>query len=119
MKKILITGTAGFIFSNFIQYVVDKYPEYEYVGVDMVTRFYTLKNKFKHSNYKFYLADISDQHIMDNIFKLEKPNIIIHGAASSHVDDSIKDIKPFLRSNILGTQCLINSSLQFGVEKFI
>jgi dTDP-glucose 4,6-dehydratase len=119
MKTILVTGVLGFIFSNFIKFAINKYPQYRFVGIDKAVKSYNLNSRFDHKNYKFYLGDIADQHLMDNIFRIEKPDIIINGAAESFVDDSIKDITPFLHSNILGTQCLINSSLQFGVEKFI
>jgi dTDP-glucose 4,6-dehydratase len=119
MKTILVTGTLGFIFSNFIRYAVDSFPQYRFVGVDKAVQPYNLYAMFEHPDYKFYFGDIADQHLMNNIFKTEKPDIVINGAAESFVDDSIKDIKPFLHSNVLGAQCLVNSSLQFGVERFV
>ena len=118
-KKILVTGVLGFIFSNFIRLATKQYPEYKFVGIDKGVKNYNLHNMYESNNYKFYMADIADQHIMDNIFELEKPDIVIHGAAESFVDDSINDIKPFLHSNILGTQCLINACLKHNVERLI
>lgn len=119
MKTILCTGTLGFIFNNFIRQTVDVYPEYRFVGIDSAMEKYRLKNIFEHKNYKFYLGDIADSHFIDNVFCIEKPDIIINGAASSFVDDSIKDILPFIHSNIYGTQIMINASLKYDVEKFI
>jgi dTDP-glucose 4,6-dehydratase len=119
MKKILITGTLGFIFSNFIKKVVDQYPEYTFVGIDNATEKYRLKNLFKHQNYQFYLGDIADAKFIDNVFTIERPDIVINGAAASFVDDSIKDILPFIHSNILGTQIMVSASLKHNVENFV
>lgn len=119
MKKILVTGTLGFIFSNFIRKVVEEYSEYKFVGVDKAVKDYNLDNMFSHQNYNFYFADIADAHTLNNIFTLEKPNIVIGGAAESFVDNSITDILPFLHSNILGTQTLINMCLKHKIEKYI
>lgn len=119
MKTILVTGVLGFIFSNFIKKVIDEYPEYRFIGVDKAVRFYNLKNQYSHPNYKFYLGDIADPHFINNVFTIEKPDIVINGAAESFVDDSIADIMPFLHSNIIGTQILVNHSLKFKVEKFV
>lgn len=119
MKTICVTGVLGFIFSNFMELMSKKYPEYRFVGIDKAIKDYNLASIVEYPNYKFYLADIGDQHIIDSIFKIEKPDIIIHGAAESFVDDSIKDIKPFLHSNVMGTQCMVNAALQHNVDKFI
>lgn len=118
-KKILVSGSLGFIFSNFVRQVVDQYPEYIFVGIDKAVKEYNLDNSFTHPNYTFYFADIADEHILDRIFKIEKPDYIINGCAESHVDNSISDIMPFLHSNIIGTQTLINMALKYNVEKFL
>src|ERR1700722_3045671 len=118
-QTILITGTLGFIGSNFIRNVVDNYSEYHWVGVDKAVYDYCLFNQFSHPNYKFYLADIASEHIMDRIFKIEKPNIIINMAAESFVCSSIENPNPFIYSNVMGAQTLINMSIKYGLDKFI
>ena len=118
-KVILLTGTLGFIFGNFIRTVVEKYPEYRWVGIDNASKDHCLNNMFSHPNYTFYLADIADAHMMDRIFHIEKPDIVLNGCAQSHCDDAEKDITPFIRSNVLGTQILINACLKYKVERFM
>src|SRR5271170_6436988 len=100
MKTILVTGTAGFIFSNFIRKVFDERLDYKFVSVDKVIAPYNLKNIYKNVSHTFYMGDIADELFMNNVFSLEKPDIIIHGAAESFVDDSIKSAQPFVHSNI-------------------
>lgn len=117
--KILITGTLGFIGSNFIRTVTRRYPEYQWVGVDKAVYNYNLDNSFEHLNYKFYLADIADQHTIERIFEIEKPDIVIGMAAESFVDNSITDIMPFLHTNVIGTQVLINASLKHKVNRYL
>lgn len=117
MKKVLCTGTLGFIFSNFIRKVVKEHPNYEFVCVDKAVKDYNLDNMYPEC--QFYLADIADAHTMDRIFQIERPDIVIGGAAESFVDNSITDVMPFLHSNIIGTQTLINCCLQYKVEKYI
>lgn len=119
MNKILITGVLGFIGSNFVRHILLNYPEYKIIGIDKAMKEYNLENSFEHKNYNFYLADIADEHILNNIFLLEKPNIIINFAAQSFVDDSIKNINPFLHSNIIGLQVLIDMALKYKINKFI
>jgi len=119
MKKILVTGVLGFIFSNFIKKVVNEYPEYEFIGIDKAVRPHNLKNTFNHPKYKFYLGDIADAHFINNIFELEKPNIIINGCAESHVDHSIDNFLPFLHSNVIGVQTLVDAALKYNIENFI
>lgn len=119
MKKILVTGVLGFIFSNFIEWAIDKYPEYQFIGIDKGIAQYSLQSIFSHPRYKFYIGDIADQLLVNNIFKIEKPDFVIHGAAESFVDDSIRDIKPFLHSNVLGTSCVVEASLTYNIKKFL
>lgn len=119
MKTILATGLLGFIGSNFIRQVVDQYPEYRWIGVDNASFDWSLKNQFEHPNYKFYLADIADEHIMDRVFSIEKPDIILNLAAESFVCSSIENANPFIRSNVMGTQTLINASVKYGIERFV
>jgi len=117
MKKVLVTGSCGFIFSNFIRKVLSENTEYEFVSVDKLIEPNNFRNMVK--NHNLHVGDIADVHFMDMIFRLEKPNIIIHGAAESFVDDSIKHALPFVHSNVLGTQVMTDMSLKHGVEKFI
>lgn len=124
MKKVLVTGTCGFIFSNFIRKAIydqnQKGPqerEYTFASVDRVN--YAGNSMYWNKNHTFYPADIRDQHVMDVIFQFEKPDIVIHGAAESFVDTSLKDPNAFVTSNVLGTQVLINAALKHKVEKFI
>lgn len=119
MKKILITGTTGFIFSNFIRKAFSEKLPYQFVGVDAVLASYNRQNIFTHPNYKFYMGDIANNQFMDNVFALEKPDIVINGAAESFVDDSIKSAQPFVHSNIMGCQVMIDLSLKYNVERFI
>lgn len=121
MKKILITGTLGFIFSNFIRLVSQDHFNISgglsFIGLDKAVKQYNLDNMYKMC--PFYLADICDAHMLDRIFSLEKPDIVIGGAAESFVDNSITDVLPFLNSNIIGTQNLINQCLKHNVEKYV
>ena len=116
MKKIIVSGTLGFIFSNFIKYVVDEYPEFQFVGVDKAVYEYNLDNQFEHPNYKFYLADIADKDLMDRIFKIEKPDIFLNSCAESFVDKSIANFSPFLHSNVIGVQNVIDMCLKYNTR---
>lgn len=112
-KKILVTGVCGFIFSNFIKSQLNN-SKYTFVGVDKIVKDHNLENMIPETtHYKFYLADIADAHAMNRIFEIEKPDIVIGGAAESFVDNSITDILPFLHTNVLGTQILINCCLKY------
>ena len=119
MKTVLVTGTLGFIFSNFIRRVVSKYVEYRFIGVDKAMFSYNLNNAYTHDNYKYYLADIADKHMMNRIFEIEKPDIVIHGAAESFVDNAITNIDPFLHTNVLGTQVVVDCCLKYDVKQFL
>jgi dTDP-glucose 4,6-dehydratase len=123
-KKILITGSCGFILGNFVRklaYLSNKDPEkypYTIVSVDRVNT-NAANSMYYNKSHTFHVADIRDQHIMDTIFQFEKPDIILHGAAETFVDASLTDPNSFVTSNVLGTQVLLNSSVKSGVEKFI
>jgi len=122
IKKVLITGSCGFIFSNFIRKIIhesknrNKYP-YEVVSLDRVRG--NSNELYINKNHTFYIADIRDQHIIDIIFQYERPNIVIHGAAETFVDYSLNDPNSFITSNVLGTQVIINACVKHGVEKLI
>jgi dTDP-glucose 4,6-dehydratase len=123
-KKVLITGTTGFIFGNFIRKIIylsnnypDKYP-YTVVSLDRVNS-NAVNSMYWNKNHIFHIADIRDQHIIDTIFQFEKPDIVIHGAAESSVDLSMTDPNSFITSNVLGTQNIVNSCIKYNVEKLI
>lgn len=119
MKKVLVTGTGGFILSNFIRYAIYEKSPYTFISIDKVRKSSVLDNIYFNKNHKFYIGDVSDDHFVNVIFEAERPDIVINGAAESFVDASINNARPFITSNILGTQVLIDASLKWGVEKFV
>lgn len=121
-EKILVTGGAGFIGGNFVQYMVEKYPLYDIYNLDLLTYAGDLtkhREIEKKENYYFVKADITDRRTIFNLFEKEKFDFVVHFAAESHVDRSISDPEVFVRTNVLGTQVLLDAAKQVGVEKFI
>ena len=119
--KILVTGGAGFIGSNFLHYMVNKYPEYNFVCLDALTyagNFENLLPIINNSNFKFIKANITDRENIDKIFLNEKFDWVINFAAESHVDNSIKNPQIFLETNIIGAQILMDASLKYKVKRF-
>ncbi|MFH2117489.1 MAG: dTDP-glucose 4,6-dehydratase [Bacillota bacterium] len=119
--KILVTGGAGFIGGNFCHYLVDKYPHYSIVVLDSLTyagNLETLMPIFEKPNFKFVKGDITDRFFVYNLFENEKFDIIVNFAAESHVDRSIENPEIFLKTNILGTQILMDASLKYGIERY-
>lgn len=119
--KILVTGAAGFIGGNFSQYLVEKYPKYKIVGLDALTyagNLYTLKQIMKRNNFKFVKGDITDRTFIYNLFKSESFDIVVNFAAESHVDRSIENPEIFLKTNILGTQVLMDASIKYNVTRY-
>lgn len=119
MKKVLVTGSCGFIFSNFVRKALYSRPDIDLICVDKVVNPKTLHNVYFNKRSNFYIADVADQQIMDIIFQKERPDIVIHGAAESSVDFSIKDPLPFIHSNVMGTQVITDACVKYGVEKLI
>ncbi len=120
MTRILVTGGAGFIGSNFVRYMVDKYSEYEIVNLDALTycgNLENLKGIEDKDNYSFVKGDIRDKSVVDDLVR--DCDYVINFAAESHVDRSIEDPEIFIKSNVLGTQILLNAAKEFGVEKYI
>lgn len=110
--KILVTGGAGFIGSNLIKFFVEKYPNYSIVNFDLLTyagNLENLKDVENKSNYKFVRGDLRDYDFLNKIIKEEKINSIIHLAAESHVDRSIKNPNEFVSTNVIGTVNLLNA----------
>lgn len=116
-KKILVTGGAGFIGSNFVHYVTSKYPETAITVVDALT-YAGNKENLKPVNDKviFVEADITDEAKMDTL--VSGKDCIVHFAAETHVDRSIIDPGPFLRTNVLGTEILARLSLKHKLQRF-
>ena len=121
MKKILITGGVGFIGSNFIHYILNKYYNYKVVNLDKLTyaaSLKNLKNVENNPNYKFIKGDISDRDFIFTIFEKEKFDVVVNFAAESHVDNSISNPEIFVTTNVLGTQILLDASKKYKVERF-
>ncbi len=119
--KIMVTGGAGFIGSNFIYYMLDKHPEYDIVCVDLLTyagNLETLEEARKSPHFKFIRADIADRGAMELAFQYEKPDVVVNFAAESHVDRSITDPGIFIRTNVMGTQVLLDCARQYGVSRY-
>lgn len=119
--KILVTGAAGFIGSNFVYYELDKYPEDKIVALDLLTYAGNLKNLDgckDNPNFKFVKMDIRDRESINKLFEEEKFDTVANFAAESHVDRSIEDPEVFLRTNIIGTEVLMDASLKFGVKRY-
>jgi dTDP-glucose 4,6-dehydratase len=121
-KKIVVTGGAGFIGGNFVQHMVNKYPDYDIYNLDALTYAGDLT---KHSdienekNYFFVKADIANREEIVSLFREENFDYVVHFAAESHVDRSITDPEIFTRTNILGTQVLLDASKETNVAKFV
>lgn len=119
--KILVTGGAGFIGGNFVHYMVNKYHDYMIVNLDALTyagNLETLKDVQDKKNYKFVKGDISDREFIFNLFENEKFDIVVNFAAESHVDRSIVEPDIFIKTNVLGTQALLDASKKYNVKRF-
>lgn len=119
MKRVLVTGSCGFIFSNFMRKVMREEAPYTFISVDKVLAPYNRYNVMANRDHTFYMGDIADEVFINNVFTIEKPDIVIHGAAESFVDDAIRSAGPFIHSNVVGTQMMVDTALKHGVEKFI
>lgn len=119
--KILITGGAGFIGSNFVIYMLQQHPDYQIVNVDALTyagNLENLKSIENHPNYTFAKADITDVAAMDTLFS-QGVDVVINFAAESHVDRSILEPDVFVKTNVLGTQVLLDAAKKYSVTKFV
>lgn len=119
--KLLVTGGAGFIGSNFIFYMREKYPERQIICLDKLTyagNLSTLASVMDEPNFKFVRGDVADRTLVDLVFEEEKPNIVVNFAAESHVDRSIENPGVFLQTNILGTQVLLDACRKYGIQRY-
>ncbi|MDO8241189.1 MAG: dTDP-glucose 4,6-dehydratase [Candidatus Moranbacteria bacterium] len=117
--KLLVTGGAGFIGSNFVHYILKKYPDYQVVNLDLLTyagNLENLKELENNPNYKFVKGDIADFELVNNLVK--DCDIIVHFAAESHVDRSILDSEEFIRTNVIGTHTLLEAAKNNGNKRF-
>lgn len=120
--KILVTGGAGFIGGNFVQYMVNKYPKYDIYNLDLLTYAGDLikhRNIEEKENYYFIKADISNRNDIFSIFGEIKFDFVVHFAAESHVDRSITEPEIFVKTNVLGTQVLLDAAKEFNISKFV
>ena len=118
---ILVTGGAGFIGANFVHYQLREHPEERVVCLDALTYAGNLENlteALKDSRFRFVKGDIADRETVYALFEEEKPDIVVNFAAESHVDRSITQPELFLRTNILGTQVLMDACRKFGVGRY-
>ena len=120
MVNVLVTGGAGFIGSNFLKYMVDKYPDYNFTNLDALTYCGNLENLIdieNNENYNFVKGDLRDKDLVNGLVK--DSDYVVNFAAESHVDRSIQDPEIFIKSNVLGTQVLLNAAKEYGVEKYL
>lgn len=119
-KTILVTGVAGFIGSNFINYAVQKYPKYRFIGVDSLTGIADKRNILVQDkkNFEFYRCDIRDRIDLKKIFYDTAPTDVIHFAAETHVDFSIRNPIIFSETNVNGTNNLLYLSHKHGIGRF-
>lgn len=119
--KLIITGGAGFIGSNFIYYQLQNHPEDEFICLDALTyagNLETLQPVMYHDNFKFVKGDIADRDFVYKIFETEKPDIVVNFAAESHVDRSILEPELFLKTNIIGTGVLMDACRKYGIKRY-
>ena len=118
----LVTGGAGFIGGNFVQYMVNKYPNYDIYNMDLLTyagdlsKHQGIENK---ENYHFIKCDIVNRKEIFSYFEKERFDYVIHFAAESHVDRSITDPEIFIKTNVMGTQVLLDACREYSISKFL
>ena len=119
--KMLITGGAGFIGSNFLHYMVNKYKDYNFVCLDSLTyagNYSNIKSLESMPNFKFVKGDITNKEEVDDLFAKEFFDVVVNFAAESHVDNSIKNPGLFLNTNIIGTQILMDASKKYNIKRY-
>jgi len=119
--RLLVTGGAGFIGSNFIRYIISEHPECEVTNLDKLTyagNLDNLKDIQDNKGYKFVHGDIADRELLDKLLG-QGFDAIVNFAAESHVDRSILDASPFIETNVHGTQVLLEGARKYGIQRFI
>ena len=119
--KLIITGGAGFIGSNFIHYQLKHHPEDEFICLDKLTyagNLSSLKGAMEQTNFKFVKGDIADRDFVYSLFETEKPDVVINFAAESHVDRSILEPELFLKTNVIGTGVLMDACRKYGIKRY-
>lgn len=119
--KILVTGAAGFIGSNFVFHMRKAHPEYDIIALDSLTyagNLETLAPVMEEDHFTFVRCDITNREGVRKVFEEHHPDVVVNFAAESHVDRSIEDPGVFLRTNILGTQVLMDACREFGIQRF-
>ena len=119
--KILVTGGAGFIGSNFIYLLLEERPGWQIVCVDALTyaaNIHTLNRAMENPDFVFYKEDIRNREGIFDIFEKEHPDVVVNFAAESHVDRSIENPGIFLETNILGTQVMMDACRKYGIKRF-
>jgi len=120
--KLLVTGGAGFIGTNFIRHMLDTHPDLEIINFDILTyagNLNNLKGIDKQPRYSFIKGDICDQNLVNATLKKFPVDAIVHFAAESHVDRSITDPSAFVKTNVLGTHTLLEAARKHSIPKFI
>lgn len=119
--KLIITGGAGFIGSNFIYYELKQHPEDEFICLDKLTyavNLSSLKCAMQQPNFKFIKGDIADRDFVYSLFEAEKPDVVVNFAAESHVDRSILEPELFLKTNVIGTGVLMDACRKYGIKRY-
>lgn len=119
--KLMVTGGAGFIGSNFIFYMLDKHPDDQIVCLDLLTyagNLSSLASVMHHPNFRFVKGDICDREVVNRLFEEEYPDVVVNFAAETHVDRSIDDPGVFLQTNIIGTSVLMDACRKYGIQRY-
>lgn len=119
--KIIVTGGAGFIGSNFVYYELNNHPDDEIICLDALTyagNMETLAAALKNPKFKFVKGDIADRKLVYDLFAAEQPDMIVNFAAESHVDRSIENPEIFLQTNIIGTSVLLDACRKYGIKRY-
>ena len=119
---IIVTGGAGFIGSNFIYHMLEKYPDYRIVCVDCLTyagNLSTLEGALENPSFRFCKINICDREAVYRLFEEEHPDMVVNFAAESHVDRSIEEPEVFLDTNIKGTLNVLQAARELGTERIM
>lgn len=119
--KTIITGGAGFIGTNYVYYVLSKYPVEQFICIDKLTYAGSLENlegALKNDNFRFIKGDIADKDFIFKVFEEEKPDVVINFAAETHVDRSVVEPEVFLQTNVIGTGVLLEACRKYGIKRF-